>query len=264
MPAINQNSRGDIAILFTRTSPTIQADLMFSSHKRSDKYGVTSKPVIAASDRSIYGGAGENRWGDYFSVAVDPVDGKLFWGYGMTSRSDGRWSTFVSTFKVSSAGDNALPYAPLTAAPLAGQGTAKSTDLSLLGAADGRNFNVLSSPVKSVGQVSSLATTYRAAVNSLTSDYVAVEFQANAPTGATTFVYLWNYVTKSYGPAFTQPSGSGVVRLAYSDADAAKYISATGEIRALVRVVLPVRGGMPAEFTLSIDQLRAMAGSKLD
>jgi hypothetical protein len=264
MPAINQNARGDIALIYTKTSPTIQADLLVSAHKRTDKYGVTGKPITVFSDRTTYGGAGENRWGDYFSVAVDPTDNKLFWGYGMGPRSDGRWATQVSSFRVSVAGDNAVGYGPTAAGPYKDQGTTTSTDLTTLKAADGKTFDVNSVPFTGAGQLASIESTFKTAVNSLTTDYIALEAKIAAPAGSTVFYYLWNTQSNTYVLAGSQPASSDVVRFAFTDTDAVKYVTSTGVVKGLIRVVRPIKGTMPPAFTLKVDELNALAGSKVE
>jgi hypothetical protein len=262
MPAINQNARGDIALVYTKTSPAIQADLMLSAHKKTDRYGVTGKAVTVVSDRSTYGGQGENRWGDYFSVAVDPVDSKLFWAYGMTPRADGRWATYVTNFRVSVAGDNAVANAPIAAGPFRDQGTSSATDLALLGIIDNKTFDVFSTSFQGTGQVSSLEAKFKTAVTPITTDYIGVEVKYAAPAGATAFIYLWTNVTGSYTLANTQPVSSDVQKIAFIESDAIKYVDATGVVRALIRVVLPIKGGMPAKFNLKVDQIRALSGVK--
>ena len=69
-------------------------------------------------------------------------------------------------------------------------------------------------------------------------------------------------MTGSYFLANTQPVSSDVQKIAFIETDAVKYVDASGTVRALIRVVLPIKGGMPAKFNLKVDEVRALAGLK--
>jgi hypothetical protein len=259
MPAANINARGDIALGFTKTTSTTSAEHLVTAHKKTDKFGVMSKPIVVGKSTGAYVGY---RWGDYFAVSIDPTDSKTFWTYGMLGRSDGYWNTIVSNFKVSVAGDNAVGYAPTSATITDGKLTAGT--LASLASVDGSTYNITSAPLKGVGQVSGVEAVYTTPVRPLTTDYVAINATVNAPAASTVFTYIWNNTTGKYQLAGSQPGSTTNIKFAFVDTAAGTYVNATGQIKVLVRVVLPVRGGMPVAYTLKLDQLQALAGLKTD
>jgi hypothetical protein len=259
MPAVNQNARGDIALAFTKTTSSTSADLLYTAHKKSDRYGTMSKPVTVATSTGAYR---LGRWGDYFAVSVDPTDSKTFWGYGMIGRADGYWSTVVSSLKVSYAGDNAVGYAPTAASVITG--TQSGGTVASLAAADSDSYNVTSVPVAAVGQVTGAEFTYKTKVTKLTTDYIAFSAKLSAPATSTVFVYLWNYTTGKYDLAGSVPgatASAGTLKYEFAESAAPTYTNSTGDVKFLVRVVQPIRGGMPSAFVFKADQIQALAGT---
>ena len=103
-PAIDVNARGHVAIGFSASSSRIPAGAYAVSRRPSDPAGSTSAPVAIRAGEDPYlrtfGDGGANRWGDYSSVALDPVD-QCFWAYNEyaadrgspSGNEDGRWGT---------------------------------------------------------------------------------------------------------------------------------------------------------------------------
>lgn len=92
MGAICNNEFFDTSVIFTRSSPSIIADLMIVGRMVGDAPGTMGSPVLLESslpDR--YGGSGFNRWGDFFGIQTDPIDDTTFWGIGMTGAGTGNW-----------------------------------------------------------------------------------------------------------------------------------------------------------------------------
>jgi hypothetical protein len=101
MPAIGQNASGEISAIYTRSSASIPADLVISSRRSGDPLGFLSQPfLLQTSEANGYGGAGVNRWGDYFDVNIDPLDDKTFWGVGMAAGPSRNWRTHVFSWTV--------------------------------------------------------------------------------------------------------------------------------------------------------------------
>jgi hypothetical protein len=102
---IAENSVGDIGMIFTRSATAgvgMPADAMAAGHKNTDPLGSTSAAtLLQSSANTFYGGAGVNRWGDYFHVVVDPVDDLTFWGVAMTGDGSGNWRTTVHSWMIS-------------------------------------------------------------------------------------------------------------------------------------------------------------------
>lgn len=102
MPAVAQNGNGQISAVFTRSSSSIVADMMIASRQSSDPLGTMGTPqLLQSSEGTGYGGTGENRWGDYFQMDVDPVDDATFWGIAMVGDPNGNWRTHVYSWALS-------------------------------------------------------------------------------------------------------------------------------------------------------------------
>jgi hypothetical protein len=98
MPAINQNSVGDISMIFTRSSTSITADLMYSGRTATSSTGTMSTPTLLES--SAGNNYADGRWGDYFGVDVDPSNDKTFYGVGMTVAANNAWRTSVFSWNI--------------------------------------------------------------------------------------------------------------------------------------------------------------------
>ncbi|GEM_PF-2303800 len=107
-PAISINQNGDIAIGFSASAATIYAGAYFAVHQATDPAGTIrgSQEMHPGEDYYVRTGLPihiGNRWGDYSSIALDPVDTTHFWVYNQYAwtRGDsdafakeaGRWAT---------------------------------------------------------------------------------------------------------------------------------------------------------------------------
>ena len=107
MPAVSLNSLGDISTIFTRSSTSITADIMYAGRFASDPAGTMGTPVNLES--SIGNNYGAGRWGDYFGVDVDPVDDVTFWGIAMNVAVDNNWKAGVFSWTISTPGTLVAP-----------------------------------------------------------------------------------------------------------------------------------------------------------
>jgi hypothetical protein len=107
VPALASNRDGDMAMLFTRSSPSIVADLMTAYRRPSDPANSFGSPSVAFSSEGGWYGSKFNasdpaRWGDYFGLSIDPVDRTSFWACGMigaaTQAEPYRWKTRIFRF----------------------------------------------------------------------------------------------------------------------------------------------------------------------
>ena len=107
MPAISINGLGDISTIFTRSSTSITADMMYAGRFASDPVGTMGLPVnLESSSGNAYS---EGRWGDYFGVDVDPVDDVRFWGIAMGVAADNEWRTSIFEWTISTPGTTVSP-----------------------------------------------------------------------------------------------------------------------------------------------------------
>jgi len=263
MPAVAKNRRGDMGMVFTRTSTSIQADLMVTGRKATDLPGTMGIPTVMVETRRNYGGATTNRWGDYFGIGVDPVDDLTFWAYGMTGRDDGAWITHVVSFKISSYTDTARLIAVNTTGTLPGQGILGSGPDSNLNLADSKTLDVTSQVVKGTGDVASLRTTYNTGILPANFGYMKLDVKVGAVSGATAFVYLWNTRTGKYDAVTTAPATGGVISVERTEAQTRDYVTPSASVAALVRIVRPVRGSASQKFTAKFDQMSLRVSEKL-
>ncbi len=107
-PSIAINANEDVVVGFSASAPSIFAGAYLVNRQISDPPGSMGSSVVVKAGVDWYVrtfGGTRNRWGDYSSTAVDPVDG-CFWVYNQwadtrgtpISGEDGRWGTaYVKT-----------------------------------------------------------------------------------------------------------------------------------------------------------------------
>ena len=101
MGSIAMDKAGDIAVGYSVSSSQIHPAIRFTGRVPTDPAG-----TLAAENSIIEGGGsqlrGLNRWGDYSSMSVDPVDDCTFWYTNEYLKSNGSfdWSTQIASFKL--------------------------------------------------------------------------------------------------------------------------------------------------------------------
>jgi hypothetical protein len=99
-PAVSVNRLGDIAVAFGACHESEFASIQIAGRRSSDPPGMIGAPV-----ELIQGDANaDGRWGDYFDIAVDPVDDTTFWMIGQIPRDFG-WETHIQSFSISCPSD---------------------------------------------------------------------------------------------------------------------------------------------------------------
>jgi len=99
--AIATDKHGNLALGYNvarTTSPVTYASLGWTGHMASDSAG-----VMTLGENSIVAGSAaetSGRWGDYYSMVVDPTDDCTFWYVGMY-RPATSWQTRIQDFKFS-------------------------------------------------------------------------------------------------------------------------------------------------------------------
>jgi len=274
MPAINTNSVGDIAMLYTRSSLSINADLCTSSHKFNDPLGAMGAPVLVQGSPGPYGGGGFNRWGDYFSVAIDPVDNTTFWGFGMIGTPNGNWATVVTSWVVStsSSSDTVVPATDIQTI----YGSQVGGDLSSILAADGsmysvdsilvdRNYNPPGNGAPLLGHITEVETSFNVVSAGLTSLKVAVK--GSAISGVSGMVYAYNYLTDRFDflQSVSMSSANKLNTVALKANTFSKYVGPAGAVRIRFRAINPVRQGRPTTappaFEFGGDQIQLLANN---
>ena len=117
-PAIAVNDGGSVALVYGRTSATLNPTLEIAGRLPCDPPGVLGASTVIGASTTSPSGSGQ-RWGDYFATAIDPVDGRTFWVIGELRNGAG-WTTEIASLRIGRPGD------------LSGDGKVDGEDLSLL------------------------------------------------------------------------------------------------------------------------------------
>ncbi|MFM7260234.1 MAG: hypothetical protein ACKO3W_06480 [bacterium] len=143
-PAVAVNDGGSVGVIYGRASSTLHPRVEVAGRLPCDPPGTLGAATVAVAGTVSPGGT-SNRWGDYFALVVDPVDGRTFWGIGEIYTSGG-WRTDVVSFRVGRAadlnGDGAVDASDL-ASLLADWGQTGPSDLNANGAVDAADLTLM-------------------------------------------------------------------------------------------------------------------------
>src|SRR5262249_45624469 len=105
MGSIAMDRSGNIALGYGVSSSSINPGMRFTGRVPTDTLGTME------AENTIINGTGSqlanlNRWGDYSSMSIDPVDDCTFWYTNEYLKSSGtfNWSTWIASFKFSNCG----------------------------------------------------------------------------------------------------------------------------------------------------------------
>ncbi|MEY2557811.1 MAG: hypothetical protein QOE34_1236 [Verrucomicrobiota bacterium] len=111
MGSAAMDGQGNLAIGFSASSSTINPQLRYAARLATDPIN-----TLAQGDAHLFDGTGSqsgtgNRWGDYSSLSIDPVDDTTFWYtneyYSTTATFN--WRTRIGSFKVAGANPTPTP-----------------------------------------------------------------------------------------------------------------------------------------------------------
>jgi hypothetical protein len=145
------DSAGDLAVGYSVSSGSTYPSLRYAGRAPGDATGTlgaeTTLKAGGGSQTSSY-----NRWGDYSSLVVDPVDGCTFWYTNeyFASTSDSSWSTWIGSFTFPGCGVTPTqpPAAPTNLVGSATAGTSDQVDLSWTGSLGATGYDVYRDGVK--------------------------------------------------------------------------------------------------------------------
>ena len=104
MPSLAVDKSGNMAIGYSVSSLTMHPDIRYAGRLVTDPLSTLGQ----AESTLVTGGGGQtvtNRWGDYSSMTVDPVDDCTFWYTTEYYAADGGdWLTRIASFKYPSCG----------------------------------------------------------------------------------------------------------------------------------------------------------------
>ncbi|MBX3120143.1 MAG: hypothetical protein KF784_13840 [Fimbriimonadaceae bacterium] len=227
MPGIAVNNLGDVSLIFTRSSPSVAADVMICSRKSTDAPGVMSTPVqMATSTGSGYGG----RWGDYHSVQIDPSDGLTFWGVAKTINGNS-WATQIVSWSVSSPIEVADEWDATSVAAFLGNYA--GGDVTSVQSVNNVTYNVSSVYIQSLGYAAAVEATFNVTPGPYNNMFVKIK--ANQVLSVTGMVWVWNWNTNSYEfiKAWPLPNSNTVSLQLFGNL--ARFVGADGTVKVVFR-----------------------------
>ena len=113
MGSAAMDGQGNIALGFSASSSSIHPQLRYAGRLATDPLN-----VLGQGEAHLYDGAGSqsgtgNRWGDYSSLTIDPIDDATFWYTSEYYAANGsyNWRTRIGSFKLASANPTPTPTA---------------------------------------------------------------------------------------------------------------------------------------------------------
>jgi hypothetical protein len=119
MGSAAMDGQGNLAIGFSASSSSIHPQLRYAGRLATDPIN-----TLAQGEAHLYDGAGSqtgsgNRWGDYSSLTIDPVDDATFWYTNeyYSSTISYSWRTRIGSFKLGTGTPTPTPTPTPTATP---------------------------------------------------------------------------------------------------------------------------------------------------
>lgn len=119
MGSVAMDGQGNIALGYSASDSTINPQLRYAGRLATDALN-----VLGQGEAHLYDGTGSqsgtsNRWGDYSSLTVDPVDDATFWYTNeyYASTASFNWRTRIGSFKLATAAPSPTPTPAPTATP---------------------------------------------------------------------------------------------------------------------------------------------------
>ena len=119
MGSIAMDQSGDMALGYSLASTTVYPSVYFTGRVASDSPGSMEGEQLIVNGSGSQNG-GQNRWGDYSAMTVDPVDDCTFWYTQEYIQSTGsfNWNTRIANFTFPNCGNPSGALATLSAAKL--------------------------------------------------------------------------------------------------------------------------------------------------
>jgi hypothetical protein len=255
-PSIGVNTSFDVAIVFTRSSPEIFADVMVASRAEFDPAGTVSAPkVVFSSTRNNLINA--FRWGDYSDVEIDPLDNLNFWSTNEIIDVTGTWGTTIDKLDVPLTTPSKVanpPGASVLVGSLLG-GTSAS-----VATADRAYFEARSAFVAGAGEFAGVVLDFnlpftKEKTRSFFIDVIALRRGGRRVTG---MFFLYNFTANrwdyfSAAPLQTRDGAPFQVRATLDQVS--DYASESGQVRLLIRSQEPLNRflGAPRSHDLRVD-----------
>lgn len=99
MGTLSMDGQGNIGLGYTVASASVFPGIRLTGRRQIDPLGemtIQEHELIPGTASHV----GDNRWGDYSSMAIDPADDKTFWFTAQYQSVTGNWSTRIGTFQI--------------------------------------------------------------------------------------------------------------------------------------------------------------------
>ncbi len=259
-PAIAMNDNGDVSVVFTRTSAQSGADGMIATRRASDTPGRMGTPlqITSAPFRSTDIG----RWGDYFTVDIDPLDGTTFWGVHQIVIPSGSWTTNITSWRAATSGGLNDPLALRPDSITTSVGTFVQGDVADASEADDDStYDVDSVQRGREGQFASVDLTFESPFSRFDAGTMDVILRAFASPGRTQTgtVFLFNVDTGRWDfvRSFSTNQNPGTFRATVTSRTE-RYIDGDRVVRVRFRQHDPVkrRGTNATPFRMKADAVQ--------
>lgn len=263
MPDIFSNKYGSMAVVFTRCSDTIAADMMVATRKRTDSPGSFGTPTMLATSRGVY--SGYARWGDYHATVTDPADDSTFWSVAQMIPQNARgffdWSTEIQKYTVADESGGSEEIVPIEARVFVGN--LKAGGLDQVRNADGNTMSVNSVFQNKVGDVAGIEVTFRvdrpaSQVSSLSVIGLATT-NVNAEATGMIWIYNWNGRRYEHLRSFRLSTIAGDQIRVNIASNVGRYINSSGQVKAVMRGLVPARRSGVRTYSLDVDQMQLLA-----
>jgi len=151
MGSAAMDSAGDLAVGYSVSSGSTYPSIRYAGRAPGDATGALgAETTLKAGGGSQT--SGTNRWGDYSSLVVDPLDGCTFWYTNeyYTATASYSWATWIGSFSFPGCGSTPTqpPAAPTGLTGTATPGTTDQVDLSWTGSVGATGYDVYRDGVK--------------------------------------------------------------------------------------------------------------------
>jgi hypothetical protein len=115
LPSIAMDKDRNIALGYSKSSPTLFPGIYVTGRLATDPAGTMGAETLMQAGLGVQLGAG-NRWGDYSSMTIDPIDQCTFYYTNEYLKTNGgfNWSTRITAFKFPSCVSAANLYGTVT------------------------------------------------------------------------------------------------------------------------------------------------------
>ncbi len=115
LPSIAMDKDGNIALGYSRSSPSVKPGIYMTGRLATDPAGTMGAEAEVKAGLGVQLGAG-NRWGDYSAMTLDPIDQCTFFYTNEYLKTDGgfNWSTRIASYKFPSCVSAANLYGTVT------------------------------------------------------------------------------------------------------------------------------------------------------